>query len=92
VYAPTEVDQPTKVPQRAMSVFINNIAVLAIENCLLSELSGIFSPSLIADLSDQMLCAIAAESKEVDEERSSLREKLRALQSGKQILNEHIGK
>lgn len=73
-------------------MFINNIAVLAIENCLIKNLSGIFSPSLIADLSDEKLHAIAAESDEVGEERDSLRQKLRALASGKDILNEHMGR
>ncbi|KAF1840478.1 dynamin-1 [Cucurbitaria berberidis CBS 394.84] len=76
--------------KHAISVFINNIAVLAIENCLIKNLSGIFSPSLITDLSDEKLHAIAAESDEVREERDSLRQKLGALESGKDILNEHI--
>ncbi|KAJ4372438.1 hypothetical protein N0V83_004212 [Neocucurbitaria cava] len=76
--------------KHAITVFINNIAVLAIENCLIKSLAGIFSPSLIADLSDEKLHAIAAESDEVREERESLREKLSTLTSGKDILNEHI--
>jgi hypothetical protein len=78
--------------QSAISVFINNIAVLAIENCLIKELSGIFSPTLIANMDDKQLHAIAAESEEVRHERSSLQKKLVVLQSGKQILYEHIGK
>ncbi|CAO2656981.1 Nn.00g057840.m01.CDS01 [Neocucurbitaria sp. VM-36] len=76
--------------KHAITVFINNIAVLAIENCLIKNLAGIFSPSLIADLSDEKLHAIAAESDKVREDRNSLRQKLSALQSGKEILNEHI--
>lgn len=78
--------------QSAISVFINNIAVLAIENCLIKDLSAIFSPTLTANMDDEQLYAIAAESKEVRYERSSLKQKLAVLESGKQILYEHIGK
>ncbi|KAH7399626.1 P-loop containing nucleoside triphosphate hydrolase protein [Pyrenochaeta sp. MPI-SDFR-AT-0127] len=76
--------------KHALSVFINNVAVLAIENCLIKNLSAIFSPSLIASLSDAKLQAIAAESAEVQEERNSLQQRLSALQSGKDVLNEHL--
>jgi hypothetical protein len=78
--------------QSAISVFINNIAVLAIENCLIKDLSTIFSPTLTANMDDGQLQAIAGECEEVRCEREDLREKLEVLQSGKQILHEHIGK
>jgi hypothetical protein len=77
--------------QSAISVFINNIAVLAIENCLLKNLSAIFSPTMTADMDDEQLHAIAAESEDAREERLLLKSKLDALKSGKQILYEHIG-
>ena len=72
-------------------MFINNIAVLAIENCLIKGLSGIFSPSLIASLSDEQLRAIAAESNEIRDERECLRQRLDALEAGKNVLTEHMG-
>ncbi|EAT88305.2 hypothetical protein SNOG_04545 [Parastagonospora nodorum SN15] len=75
----------------AISVFINNTAVLAIENCLIKDLSAIFSPTLTADMDDEQLQAIAAESEDVRCERDTLRKKLEVLQSGKRILYEHIG-
>jgi hypothetical protein len=78
--------------QSAISVFINNIAVLAIENCLIKDLSAIFSPTLTANMDDEQLQAIAGECEEVRCEREDLRKKLQVLQSGKQILHEHIGK
>ncbi|KAH3968584.1 hypothetical protein HBH70_134870 [Parastagonospora nodorum] len=74
----------------AISVFINNTAVLAIENCLIKDLSAIFSPTLTADMDDEQLQAIAAESEDVRCERDTLRKKLEVLQSGKRILYEHI--
>jgi hypothetical protein len=66
--------------------------VLAIENCLLKDLSDIFSPTLTADMDDEQLYAIAAESEDARDERSSLKKKLDTLKSGKQILHEHMGK
>ncbi|KAH7408337.1 dynamin-1 [Phaeosphaeria sp. MPI-PUGE-AT-0046c] len=75
----------------AISVFINNIAVLAIENCLIKDLSSIFSPTLTANMDDEQLHAIAAECEETRTERGALQQKLAVLQSGKQILYEHIG-
>jgi transcriptional regulator of NAD metabolism len=78
--------------QSAISVFINNIAVLAIENCLIKDLSAIFSPTLAANMDDEQLQAIAGECEEVRCEREDLRKKLEVLQSGKQILHKHIGK
>jgi hypothetical protein len=66
--------------------------VLAIENCLLKNLSAIFSPTLTANMDDEQLFAIAAESEEIRLERTLLRAKLDSLQSGKNILYKHIGK
>jgi hypothetical protein len=62
--------------QSAISVFINNIAVLAIENCLIKDLSAIFSPTLTANMDDEQLQAIAGECEEVRCEREDLRKKL----------------
>lgn len=66
--------------------------MLGIENCLIKDLSAIFSPTLIADMDDELLRAIASESEETRDERASLKEKLSVLKSGKQVLSEHIGK
>jgi hypothetical protein len=77
--------------QSAISVFINNIAVLAVENCLIKNLPAIFSPSLTANMDDEQLRAIASESEETRSERASLKQKLGVLESGKQVLFEHIG-
>jgi short-subunit dehydrogenase involved in D-alanine esterification of teichoic acids len=74
-----------------MNVFISNVTVLAIENCLIKNLEEIFSPILIAGMSDEKLHSIAAESEEIRTERSDLREKLNVLEGGKRVLNEHIG-
>ncbi|KAF1946345.1 dynamin-1 [Clathrospora elynae] len=74
----------------AISVFINNMAILAIENCLIKNLAAIFSPTLTADMDDEKLRAIASESEDIRNERVSLRQKLSVLETGKQVLFEHI--
>jgi hypothetical protein len=78
--------------QGAISVFINNVAVLAIENCLIKDLGAIFSPMLTISMEDEQIQAIAAESEETRDKRTALRKKLSVLQSGRQALYEHKGK
>jgi GTP-binding protein EngB required for normal cell division len=79
------------ISQRAITVFISNITVLAIENCLIKDLASVFSPSLIANMEDDKIQAIAAETEDVRIERNALVKRLAALEVGKQVLNEHIG-
>lgn len=68
------------------------MAVLAIENCLIKDLAGIFSPTLTSEMNEDQLHVIASESPEVQDERASLKQKLDVLESGKEILFEHMGK
>ncbi|KAF2846803.1 dynamin-1 [Plenodomus tracheiphilus IPT5] len=76
--------------KRAIAVFTNNIAILAIENCLMKDLSSIFSPSLIIGLDDDKIQAIAAESKDIREDRVKRTQKLAAFEIGRNILYEHM--
>jgi len=43
-------------------------------------------------MDDEKLCAIASESEDIRRERTTLKQKLGVLESGKQVLFEHIGK
>ncbi|EDU50737.1 interferon-induced gtp-binding protein mx [Pyrenophora tritici-repentis] len=72
------------------AIFISNIATLGIENCLIKDLSAIFSPTLTAGMDDDKLSAIASESEDIRHERATLKHKLSVLESGKQVLFEHI--
>ncbi|KAF2266030.1 hypothetical protein CC78DRAFT_459932 [Lojkania enalia] len=62
--------------------FINNVASLAVEQCLLSGLWKIFSSAAIRDMSDETLSLIASESRDVQMERSRLRDRVEVLQKG----------
>ena len=59
---------------------------------MIKDLSAIFSPILTANMNDEQLSAIASESEDIRHERATLKQKLSVLESGKQVLYEHIGK
>lgn len=75
----------------ALSVFVNNIAVLAVENCLMRDLAGIFSPTLTADMDEEKLKLIASEAEETQHDRIALKPRLSVLEAGKEVLHGHIG-
>lgn len=71
----------------ALKVLVDNVAVLGIEQCLLSELADIFSPRVVAELSEQTIQEIAAETEDVQAERRRLKDKLGVLEAGLKTLN-----
>lgn len=78
--------------QRALEVFVSNVAMLAIENCLIKDLSATFDPNLVVEMSDEKLANIASESEETRIQRTELRQRLAVLEGGKQVLKDHMGK
>jgi hypothetical protein len=73
-------------------VFISNVAVLAVESCLLADLAAIFTPEMIIAMDDAQLEAIASESQGILMARTDLRKRLEDLWAGKRILDEHACK
>ncbi|KAK8170062.1 P-loop containing nucleoside triphosphate hydrolase protein [Phyllosticta citrichinensis] len=69
-----------------MKTVIDNIAVLAIEQCLLGNLAHVFSPEKVFGLDEETVADIAAESKELREERAATADKLKALKKALQTL------
>ena len=63
-------------------VFINNIASLAIEQCLLSRLHKIFSSTTIREMNDEKLELVASESQDTRIERERVAERVKTLQKG----------
>lgn len=61
--------------------------MLAVENCLVSGLMDIFSPSLVSAMSEEQLHLIASESNEVCGERKALKQKLKDLNMSKRVLD-----
>jgi GTPase SAR1 family protein len=60
----------------ALETFIDNMATLAVENCVLADLHKIFSPSYVAALDDQTLHRLASESAETIDTRNYLNQTL----------------
>ena len=68
--------------QMTILVFINNIASLAVEQCLLSGLSKIFSSTTIREMNDEKLELVASESRDTRMERERVAERVQILQKG----------
>ena len=49
-----------------MKSFIDNVAVLVIENCLIDSVTDIFSPDIVSSMNDDLLERLAAESENIE--------------------------
>lgn len=72
--------------QLTMAMFINNVASLAIENCLIKTLPSFFSPLVVHDFSDEMLERLAGESEDIRVKRKLLASKLKEAERGLELL------
>ncbi|KAJ0107643.1 P-loop containing nucleoside triphosphate hydrolase protein [Diaporthe amygdali] len=70
----------------AVSRFIDDVSILAIEDCLISKLSTLFRSSNILKMSDQEVSHLAGETQESSLERRRLEEKRNILKTGLQSL------
>lgn len=55
--------------QVALDVFIDNVTMIAVENCLISGLEDMLSPTRLTEMSENKLAAIASESSDNIEKR-----------------------
>lgn len=74
----------------ALSVFVDNVATLAIESCLLSDLPQLISPIQIAKESVLRLAILGAESPETSSTRQRLRRKLAEYEEGRNTIRQHV--
>jgi hypothetical protein len=63
-----------------LCTFIDNIAVLAIEGCLVDGLDEIFNATEVVKMDEQKLRALGGESEQAQAERLDLEQKVAALQ------------
>lgn len=73
--------------QTALVVFVDNIVVLAVENCLLRPLRKIFTSKMVTGMSDDQIKEIAAEPQETRDERLQMTIDLKLLRGGKRALS-----
>ncbi|PGH11914.1 hypothetical protein AJ79_04606 [Helicocarpus griseus UAMH5409] len=64
----------------ALPVFIDNVAGLAVENCLVQGLEDLLSPSKVAQLTNEQLERVAADSEDTRMARMHLAEKVKVLE------------
>ncbi|KUI72187.1 Interferon-induced GTP-binding protein Mx2 [Cytospora mali] len=66
----------------SLKTFMENVRILAAENCLISVVPSILTPDLVNRMDDERLVALAAESEDIRVERDFLREQLEVLKQG----------
>jgi hypothetical protein len=76
-----------KCYQTAIVTFVDNVATLGIENCLLYPLQRIFTSQVVNDMGDSQIQDLAAEPSYVTEDRKRLSQELEKLQTGLRTLN-----
>jgi cell division protein FtsB len=74
----------------AMSTFIDNIAILAIENCLMQPLETIFTGSTVGLMADQKIKQLTAEPSYTQANRKQLKSDLEKLQAGLNVCRRYI--
>ena len=75
--------------QVAIETFIDNVTMIAVENCLISGLENVLSPGRIAEMTDDELDAIASESSENQSNRQSLQKVLEGLDVALKTCRKH---
>ncbi|KAJ5917674.1 hypothetical protein N7466_011228 [Penicillium verhagenii] len=81
------IDQMQAYYDTAIITFIDNIATLGIENCLLCPLGGIFTSQTINNMEDKQVKDLAAEAPFITEERDRLIREQDKLQNSLNVLN-----
>ncbi|QQK43428.1 Dynamin [Penicillium digitatum] len=81
------IDQMQAYYETAIVTFVDNVAILAIENCLLCPLEHIFTGKTVLGMDDQQIQEIAAEPSNIQKDRERLNEELKKLRKGRQTLN-----
>ncbi|KAI1425906.1 P-loop containing nucleoside triphosphate hydrolase protein [Xylaria sp. FL1777] len=76
------VDMMEAYYEVTLKTVIDEVAVLAIEKCLIQQLSQLLTPEIILNLTDEEVRLVAAESEVSVAERERLSEKLEVLEGG----------
>jgi Dynamin family/Dynamin central region len=76
----------------ALDVFVDNVASLGVENCLINGLKDLLSPQTVSEMNDDMLKEIAFESEDIRELRNRTAEKQVSLQKSFDLCKRHARK
>ncbi|KAI8962256.1 P-loop containing nucleoside triphosphate hydrolase protein, partial [Daldinia sp. FL1419] len=86
------IDKSETYYEMSIRTFIDNVVILAVENCLISELPSILTTEKINRMEDVELERLAGESPEVQAEREELQSEYEALREGLKICNKFKGR
>ncbi|KAI0852872.1 P-loop containing nucleoside triphosphate hydrolase protein [Daldinia vernicosa] len=81
------IDKCETYYEMSLRTFVDNVIILAVENCLIRDLPSIFTTTRVNKMEDDELERLASESPEVQTERKELRAEYEALKKGLQICN-----
>ncbi|KAF9248331.1 hypothetical protein DTO013E5_5165 [Penicillium roqueforti] len=84
------IDQMQAYYETAIVTFVDNVAILAIENCLLCPLEHIFTGKTVLEMNDEQIRQIAGEPSNIQKDRERLNEELEKLRKGRQTLNAFV--
>ncbi|GFF97114.1 interferon-induced GTP-binding protein Mx [Aspergillus udagawae] len=80
------IDQMEAYYETAIVTFVDNVATLAIENCLLDPLQRIFTSQVVNNMDDDQIRELSMEQPYIHEERQRLGRELDKLQAGLRAL------
>ncbi|KAK7976570.1 hypothetical protein PG989_015033 [Apiospora arundinis] len=73
----------------ALRTFIDNVMILAIENCLVQDIPSIFTTEMVSQMDDAELDRLASESEDIRDERVQLQKEPDALKEGLKYCNRY---
>ena len=73
-----------------MKTMVDNIAVYAIEETLLTDISKLFPPSFVLQMDEGLVKTIAAESEHSQALREQTQKKLEVLEKGLSVCRVHV--
>ena len=74
----------------ALDTFVDNVAVLAVEACLLTDLASVIPGDHLYSMEDEEIYQIASEPPEVLEQRQRLSKQLEALKEAMKTCKKHV--
>ncbi|OGM43949.1 dynamin family protein [Aspergillus bombycis] len=81
------IDQMQAYYDMSIVTFVDNIATLGIENCLLWPLEQIFTSQTVNNMDDQQIRELAEEAPHIQHDRQRLNQELNQLQAGLRTFN-----
>jgi len=73
----------------SLRTFIDNVVILAIENCLISELPTVLEPNMVRCMDDEKIVLLVAERPGVAERRKQLDEEVLSVRHSLEIYERH---